>query len=385
MARSPITPDEAAEQETLGARIREFRERRGLQKQELATALGVDPSAITHIEAGRRSVNTSRLNTIAKILGVSVLALLDDDSPLGELAVAARTGSPSDLNADDEPMVERVRALAELSHVLDEGGVRALAAPAAPAVSIRRWQQDSTALASWTLGQLSRRYLNEEPGVLDDIEDVLGVDVLCVPFAHGPLGMSAHLGNIRIIVLNSCQDRRISRFTLSHELGHVLGQAHSPLCVTKGFVNTDPHERFANAFAAQLLAPDDNVRARFPDQDAITPDNLIRAWLDYGMNWKALVYRLHNAGVTNAAGRNELLKRSVSGWATACTDKRLCDLVQRENRGPSGAHRAPRLLTQRCAQGYLQGVLSIRPYAGLTRIDEYEATEELDAVSAVDC
>ena len=90
MARSPLTPEEAAEQETLGARIRKFRERRGLQKQELAAALGVDPSAITHIETGRRPVSTSRLDTIAKILGISVPALLDDDSPLGELAVAAR-------------------------------------------------------------------------------------------------------------------------------------------------------------------------------------------------------------------------------------------------------------------------------------------------------
>ena len=385
MARSPLTPEEAAEQETLGARIRQFRERRGLQKQELAAALGVDPSAITHIEAGRRAVSTSRLNTIAKILGISVLALLDDDSPLGELAVAARTGLPSDLSAEDEPMVERVRALAELSQVLDEGGVQSSAGPAAPTVSMRHWQRDSTALASWTLEQLKRQYLNEKPEILDDVEDVLGVDILCEPFTNGPLGLSAHLGDIRIIVLNSCQDRRVSRFTLSHELGHILGRAHAPLCVTRGFVSTDPHERFANAFAAQLLAPDSDVRARFPDEDSITPDNLVRAWLDYGMSWKALVYRLHNTGVTNAAGRDELLKRSISGWATACTDKHLRDLVQRENRGPSGAHRAPRLLTQRCAQGYLQGILSIRPYAGLTRIDEYEAAEELDAVSAVGC
>lgn len=385
MARSPLTPDEAAEQEALGARIREFRERRALQKQELAAALGVDPSAITHIEAGRRSVSTSRLNTIAKILGVSVLALLDDDSPLGELAVAARTGSPSDLSADDEPMVERIRALAELSQVLDEGGIQTPAAPNAPAVSINRWHRDSATLASWTLGQVKRRYLNEGPGILDEVEDALGVDILCEPFDNGPLGMSAYLGDIRIIVLNSCQDRRVSHFTLSHELGHILGRAHAPLCITRDFTSTDPHERFANAFAAQLLAPNDDLRARFPNQDSITPDSLVRAWLDYGMSWKALVYRLHNAGVTNASGRDELLKRSVWGWATACTDRHLRDLVQREDRGPSGAHRAPRLLTQRCAQGYLQGVLSIRPYAGLTRIDEYEAAEELDAVGAVGC
>lgn len=379
MARSSPSPEDLAEQAALGARIRHFRERRSLLKQDLATALGVDPSAITHIEAGTRQVSSARLTAIAKILGVSVLALLDDDSALGDLAVAARSSTPT-TDTTDTPMVDRLLALSELSHVLTEGGLPPAAPVAAPAVSLARWHQDSATLADWTLTQLGRRYLCDGPDMLTEIEDTLGIDVLCESHPNGPWGLSATLGDTRLTMINTAQDQRKAMFTLAHELGHLIADAHSPMCITKTFNANDDRERFANAYAANLLAPAAELQRRFGNGQ-LNADTLVRAFLELGMSWQALVYRLHNAGIVNAAGRDRL-GQSVWAFAQQCQDAALRDAVQRDDRGPTHAYRPARLLTQRCAQGYLNGIVSIRPYAGLTLMDEDDAADQLDDTGA---
>ena len=45
----------------LGARIRAARERTGMQSQELAVRIGIDPSAMSNIESGKRSLKTREL------------------------------------------------------------------------------------------------------------------------------------------------------------------------------------------------------------------------------------------------------------------------------------------------------------------------------------
>jgi len=218
--------------------------------------------------------------------------------------------------------------------------------------------------------------------VLSVVEDRLGIDVVCEPVPGGPLGMSAAVGDTRLVLLNTAQDQRKMTFTLAHELGHLLADAHAPLCVTRTLSSSDARERFANTFASCVLAPAAELRRRLPAGQAGAPDALVAAFLELGMSWQALVYRLHNAGIVNAVGRDALLAEGVWQLAQRCKDAGLRDQVQRDDRGPTFAYRPPRLLTQRCAQGYLSGVVSIRPYAGLVRMDEDDAAEQLDAASA---
>ncbi len=78
-----------------GTRIRARRNLRGLRQAELARAVGVSASYLNLIEHNRRKVGTDLLAALAKVLGVSVDALVEDgDSRLIESARAAaeRTG-----------------------------------------------------------------------------------------------------------------------------------------------------------------------------------------------------------------------------------------------------------------------------------------------------
>ena len=82
------------EQETrqIGARIRRARERRGIRKTDLASALGVWERTINRWESGTNLPDTKYLHALCDELGVSVVWLLagkepnGDDTPVGAVA-----------------------------------------------------------------------------------------------------------------------------------------------------------------------------------------------------------------------------------------------------------------------------------------------------------
>jgi putative transcriptional regulator len=58
---------------TLGARIKEFRERKGLNQSELARLCGVAPATISRLESGDlKDVQTAIAKRLARALSVSV-------------------------------------------------------------------------------------------------------------------------------------------------------------------------------------------------------------------------------------------------------------------------------------------------------------------------
>ena len=67
--------------DTLGARIRQSRALAGLSTQHVATRISVKPSTLDKWERGEGEPRANKLLTLAGILGVSVLWLLDGEAP----------------------------------------------------------------------------------------------------------------------------------------------------------------------------------------------------------------------------------------------------------------------------------------------------------------
>lgn len=63
------------------SRLRNVREMSGLSQLELSQRSGLDPTAISHMEAGRREPNLESLIKIVKALGVSADLLLGTARP----------------------------------------------------------------------------------------------------------------------------------------------------------------------------------------------------------------------------------------------------------------------------------------------------------------
>jgi Zn-dependent peptidase ImmA (M78 family) len=102
--------------------------------------------------------------------------------------------------------------------------------------------------------------------------DVIGATLdLGIPVLYRPLkglwGATVHIDDKRGVLINTKIGRPVQRFTLAHELGHVL-LGHRTSFDRDGFAEGHlqdpahaPEERAANAFASELLASPDLITA----------------------------------------------------------------------------------------------------------------------------
>ena len=76
----PVDAPSAATDTSVGARIRDLRQARGISARALAATLGISPSAVSQIERGVMQPSVSRLIAITDALGVPLVAAFDPAS-----------------------------------------------------------------------------------------------------------------------------------------------------------------------------------------------------------------------------------------------------------------------------------------------------------------
>lgn len=77
---SPMSPDEKAFFEALGARIATFRKNHAMTQVQLAELLELKQQMLASYEVGRRRVPVSLLPRLARVLAVSVEQLVGDEA-----------------------------------------------------------------------------------------------------------------------------------------------------------------------------------------------------------------------------------------------------------------------------------------------------------------
>lgn len=369
----------------LGARIRSARESLGMKAHELAGLAGLDPTALSKIENGHRGVKSAELARIAGALGMSPLGLLDSDSLMASLPIAARDAGPTMAQGS---AYQRILALAELHTVLADGGLPGPTVSEAdwPDVAGLGWLQAADTLATW-----ARKRLDFDDCVGPDrfsslvaaIERSLGCDVLVETYDDDGLSGAA-VGNksFPLVFVNSRYPASRCLFTLAHELGHLLAGHGDAITLDRDLRATTDSERVANAFAASFLMPQSRIQATIDEHPRNTPAALIKLVSDLAVSFESLVFRLHNLQIINAEGRDRL--RDI-GWeglrATLDREEAVALLgvdgaARLRSRGSARpAEHPPIFLTQRAMDGYRKGVISIRPLTGLLN----ESAEALEA------
>lgn len=136
-----------------------------------------------------------------------------------------------------------------------------------------------------------------------------------------------------VVVVNGNFPVERKRFTLLHELGHLL--LNLPEC------NIKEEESFCNKFAAEFLFPINSVVKEFGvKRDSISLNELIEVQKKYGISIQAIIYRLVDAGVYTENQKvnfykkinfNPILKREVNleRFQTPEVSKRYEQLVYR--------------------------------------------------------
>lgn len=154
--------------------------------------------------------------------------------------------------------------------------------------------------------------LNDElPVDVEDIAIVLGADLQYEPYDGDVSGMLYRYdGGASVIGVNSRHALTRQRFTVSHEIAHLVMHTGQPMFVDK-FVRvnrrdgaSNREEAEANAFAAELLMPRhlierevDRALTRHP---AITAQELAAQLAKlFKVSAEAMSYRLQNLGVVD--------------------------------------------------------------------------------------
>jgi Zn-dependent peptidase ImmA (M78 family) len=146
--------------------------------------------------------------------------------------------------------------------------------------------------------------------LLSTVEDRLGVPVALVTLPDGIAGCCWRQGADVVLWVNGLQAPVRQRFTLAHELGHLRCGHDGTMAVdtveTLAGGSTDAREVQANAFAAELLAPADGVRAMLDGEPTL--DDVVLVAARFGISTIAALYRLNTLGL---APRYERLRGEI--------------------------------------------------------------------------
>lgn len=281
---------------------------------EAGRAAGLDGTAIAKIERGKRSVGALEIKRLASLYGISTDDLLEDPVSEGLVPLTVALRSVEAPPPKVERMKRRMQRLVSDDRWLREGkespdeAWESLSSDAPD--TLRDYDR------GYRLAEIFReRYeLGDSPVPdLAMLADEVGVVVARMPFGDvgSPDGCSAldPETGFAYILINSDKSRVRRRFTIAHELGHLVADHlnRGEVILDETLNEKDPKEREVNAFAAGLLMPSSGVhgavgrlRDRFGEDD---PIGWI-VWLadSFGVSEEAAAYRLVNIRLTTVVG-----------------------------------------------------------------------------------
>lgn len=264
---------------------RRIRESMGTRTQRaLADAADITPDALSRALNGARGFSLSEITRIAQVLSVDVAWLITGAPDPHRVEFAARHAWDADTRqrsnpreADDAPLLDSIVDLYRAAFPNAAPSSRPLPGSAA---------EVRAALGDDFVGRFAQI-----------VEQELDVDI--VRIADLSTAYSLRLGGRGIIVLNTTPNWFYSNWSLAHELGHLaLGHHDESDGRQKGEATLDQHEREANAFAADLLLPEDLMRAQ--PWATMTLDQLSAFLWATGVSTKPLRYRIQNLRITVA-------------------------------------------------------------------------------------
>ncbi|WP_034593964.1 XRE family transcriptional regulator [Hamadaea tsunoensis] len=361
---------------TLTDRVRTLIDQVSGSQTAFGDLIGMSKDKLSKSLAGTRRFTSLELALIAEAGDVSVDWLLTGRSP-ERPAVAARSAvAPAPAGLADR--------YADAYEVLDLLG-RTRAVPPLPDAPATTGMHDrGTALATAAVDRLARHRVGPVSGLgaaelVAAVEEVFGVDVAVGELPPGLDGLSWQTDQRRLILLAATQQWTRQRFTLAHELGHLLGDDARQVVVDRHVspgVDRDPTEVSANSFAAALLMPEAEVRARAGG--ALTDDEFARLVVDFQVSPSAMAVRLFTLEIVGPV-RFEQLRATT---ALACHQRAGSIEEYLDKVNAALAQRLPTRLVGDLFAAYQEGATTLRPLANLLGVDVDDLYETLAGTPA---
>ena len=274
----------------IGERIKQARKAAGLSLRTLADHAGVSAMAISKYETGKSTPSSRVLLSLAKALGVRTEYFLRPVKvELQEVEYRKHSRLPKKaLQKIEGDITEQIERFIELEHLLPNGPVQPFVLPQnlnQKVSTLDEIEELAAALReAWNLG------VDPIP-VLTDMLEERGIKVFQSDAIPGDFdGMAAKVDGIPVIVVSGNAPGDRQRFTLAHELGHLV--LHGRLA------DELDDEAASNRFAGAFLAPEAEVRKELGDRRTwLEPQELAVLKKAYGLSMQAWMHRAKDLGI----------------------------------------------------------------------------------------
>ncbi len=351
----------------IGNRIQLARKGAGLSLRALAERAGVSHTAIAKYEKGTATPSSRVLLALADALGVRVEYFPRTARvALEGVEYRKHTRLPQKaLAAAHADVIEQVERFLELQSYLPARVVPPFTVPAGLPERIESLDDIEdlamTVREAWGLGQ------NPVP-VLTDMLEERGILVFqCATLRDGKFdGLAAHVNGIPVVVVGRDWPGDRQRFTLAHELGHLVLQGR-----LAGHLD---EEKAAHRFAGSFLAPAPEVRKELGNsRTRLEPRELCMLKGAYGLSMNAWLYRARDLGVLTEAAYLRAVKYFRSrGWYT----EEPCDPYPKET---------PQLFEQMVFHALAEDLISESKAAELLSVPlmDFQAMRHMERADAV--
>lgn len=357
---------------TVADRVRDLLSRSGLSQQEFATRVGLDNPKLSKSLTGVRRFSSLDLARIADLASVTVDWLLTgEETELGLAARGAKGTNAADAIAEARRLVG-IRA--DLTFLGFSQGFRPL-----PIVDGERGYlaqgERLAARASERLDGVGADVWSDDLATV--VEKAFGIDVAVSELGARFDGVAACTAEARLMVVGRSGVPWRQRFTLAHELAHMLLSDDQGVHLDEDVLDAShqrlPSERRANAFAAALLMPEHALR-RTVGSDGLEEAGFATLACDLRVSPSALASRLESLRLLDAGRRDRYRRHSaMSAARLAGREAQLALDVAR-----AGQPRPPGLLARDAYRAYLQGATTLRVYAQVIGADPDTLSEALE-------
>jgi Zn-dependent peptidase ImmA (M78 family) len=353
-------------------RVRDLIQTSGLSQHAFALRIGLDDSKLSKSLSGARRFSSLDLARIAELSQVTVDWLITGDEP--PLALAARTTGGSAGTA-----IREAKRLSTLRSDVADLGFPQPWRPVNVDLDTGTWVRQGDQLAKAALEHVRQGNRSLEQAELPDlVEAVFGADVAVVDLGAGFDGLATSSDGVKLVVLATSQVPARQRFTLAHELGHLLAGDDQGIHLDRDVFDKaqakNPSEMRANSFAAAFLMPDDVLR-RAAGSTGLTEEAFAALACDLLVTPSALAYRLKNLRLIDAGTCDRY--RVLTGSRAAALAGRGAEFAHRVTE--ASRPRPPGLLARDTYAAAEAGVSTLRPYANLIGVDVDDLRRALEA------
>ncbi|MFE5158159.1 ImmA/IrrE family metallo-endopeptidase [Streptomyces sp. NPDC056697] len=353
-------------------RVLSLIEKSGKSHSEFAQQVSLTEEQLTESLRGSRGFSTVEIARIAQTCQVSVKWLITGIEP--PLTVAGRTtiGEAAEAVAVARQYTSRRMDLVGLGYP-------------------QPWRSAAVSTGGGSYAEqgerLARKALNAVAGaggsvaegdLAELIEEIFGADVAVAELGDGFDGLAAAAPSAKLILLAATSNSARQRFTLAHELGHLLAEddqeVHLDRDVFDPAQKRDPSEQRANAFASSFLMPEARLREALAGRRLSWADHAALA-CELMVTPSALAYRLLRLRIIDA-GMCDRYKRMTADEAADIAGRGE-EFEQRA--AASRTRRLPGPLLRDTYAAYEAGRTTLRPYATLLGADVDELRRELDS------